>query len=69
MHQAKASVTDGVCAIGQFELDVACTKHRFVTVFGRVPEALFDASLASHEFFPRDFHAALPRLALPFYTL
>jgi hypothetical protein len=32
-------------------------------------QALFDASLAFHEFFPRDFDAALPRLALSFYTL
>jgi hypothetical protein len=69
MHQAEASVTDGVCAIGQFVLDVACAKHRFVTVFGRVAESLFDAALAFHEFSPRDFDAALPRLALPFYTV
>jgi hypothetical protein len=69
MHQAEASVTDGVCAIGQFELDVACAKHRFVTVFGHVPEALLDASLAFHKFFLRDFDAALSRLALSFYTV
>jgi hypothetical protein len=69
MHQSEASVADGVRAVGQFVLDVACAKHRFVTVFGRVPEALFDASLAFHEFSLRDSDAALPRLALPFYTV
>ena len=37
MHQPDAAVTNRLRALGDFEWNVACAKHRFVTLFGSLP--------------------------------
>ena len=69
MHHPDSAVTDRLCAIGKFKLNVARSKHGFVTILGLMFEPLPDSSSAFGDLLPGNLHPTLPPLPLPFYTL
>ena len=68
MHQPDAAVTDCVCTIGEFELNVARPKHGLVAFLGFVFDPFLNASLAFGDLLSCNRHPTLPRLPLSLFT-
>jgi hypothetical protein len=68
MHQSDASVTDHFRSVSKFKLNVASSKHGFITGFGFVPDALLHAFLTIVDPLPSNFDTTLPCFLLPSYT-
>ena len=69
VHQPDAAVTDRLSAIGEFELNVACSKHGGVKILGFVFEPSLDFSFSFGDLLSYNLHPTLPRLPLPLDTL
>jgi hypothetical protein len=69
VHQPDAAVTDRLSAIGEFKLNVACSKHGDVTILGFVFEPSLDFSFSCGDLLSCNLHPTLPRLPLPLDTL